>query len=1014
MQNFLKKYLTGIAFFLIVLCVATTVDKISYLKVEGQSASVLSVLTTDAKPASGYAWNDNVGWINFGTGTSQIEGRVYVSNNKLYGYAWGENVGWISMNCENDNSCGDSDYAVTQSNSNGILTGYAWGENIGWINFAPDGGGVTVTTNLSGPNTLSGYAWGENIGWVSFSGTTDDAGTYGVSTDWIKPSTGAGTVVTVVTINNCNFEYSEWDTCVNGEQTRTITPDPANCDNIADAGPAIQTCTEVASTTATSTATTTLPIATSTIGITIDTSTSTVLVGEKFQFIATVTGTTTNNDVIWTITPVETIIDNFYGTISETGLYTAPDHVVNVTIIAKAKADTTKIATINVDVRLLPLGPIEIAITPATSTILANETLKLSATINGLAADSIVDWSITPIETIIDNFYGTISETGLYTAPDRAVNVTIVAKAKADVLKIATAEITVKLYTIVDGFIFNNNQELGDRSDDVANLQNRLKQEGFYGGLVGGYFGTATESALKDYQKNVGLTQTGKLDTETRTKLNIKTASVDVSPAILLPGESLRIKSVNWSANSEVTVSLHSDPIILGTLRADTNGNIDGSFDLPSDATPGEHTIQLDGTALNGSARTLSFNITVNEKSTVIPITDTTIEPGTEGETDSSSSEGGGSSRTSRVVEEIVSALNVSKLVTENVAVLGTTTEKIILAAQKIVESPTGSVVTKTITTAGVVGGGIAASSVFAVNGTVMADLLFLPFRLWGLLLSALGLKKRNRPWGTAYDSITKQPLDPAYVTLTRLDNKEENTSITDLDGRYGFLVHPGKYILSANKTNYTFPSKKLLGKTEDTLYTNLYFGEEIDITVEGAVISKNIPLDPIKFDWNEFVKGQKKLMKFYSKREKVMRIITDWVFRIGFVVSLISLFLVSAPYNLIIFGMYLVLSALRRYGLKTKALGHLTDKNGDPLSYAIIRAFDSELNVEITNKVADKIGRYYCLVNKGKYYVKVEKKNDDESYSLIYTSPVIDAKDGIINKDFVCDTAPVDSSKKV
>jgi hypothetical protein len=52
---------------------------------------------------------------------------------------------------------------------------------------------------------------------------------------------------------------------------------------------------------------------------------------------------------------------------------------------------------------------------------------------------------------------------------------------------------------------------------------------------------------------------------------------------------------------------------------------------------------------------------------------------------------------------------------------------------------------------------------------------------------------------------------------------------------------------------------------------------------------------------------------------------------------------------------------------------------------------------------VADKYGRYYCLVPKGKYYVKIEKKNADASYTLVHTSAIIDAsKNGIIKKKFL------------
>ena len=338
---------------------------------------------------------------------------------------------------------------------------------------------------------------------------------------------------------------------------------------------------------------------------------------------------------------------------------------------------------------------------------------------------------------------------------------------------------------------------------------------------------------------------------------------------------------------------------------------------------------------------------------------------------------------------------SLSEIVEVNALVdaINSGTKKLFTGAKLIFESQTGGTVTKVVATVGVLSGGLAATS--------LIDLASMPFRLWGLLLSIFGLKKRNRPWGTVYDSVTKQPIDPAYVTLKNISTGEENTSITDLDGRYGFLVTPGKYILSASKTNYTFPSQKMQGQMEDAMYNNLYFGEELLLEGDSLLINKNIPIDPIKFDWNEFVKGKKKLMKFYSKRERVIRLITDWTFRVGFVVSVASIFLVPAPYNLIIFGLYLLLAIVRKFGLKFKALGTLLEKDGSPLSFAIIRVFDAELKVQITNKVADKIGRYYCLVPKGKYFVKIEKKNDDESYSEIFTSEPFDASNGIIRKSF-------------
>jgi len=61
------------------------------------------------------------------------------SGNALYGWAWSSNIGWVSLNCEDLNVCGQSDYRVSIDPSTGKLGGYAWSSNIGWINFAPIG-----------------------------------------------------------------------------------------------------------------------------------------------------------------------------------------------------------------------------------------------------------------------------------------------------------------------------------------------------------------------------------------------------------------------------------------------------------------------------------------------------------------------------------------------------------------------------------------------------------------------------------------------------------------------------------------------------------------------------------------------------------------------------------------------------------------------------------------------------------------------------------------------------------
>jgi len=296
-------------------------------------------------------------------------------------------------------------------------------------------------------------------------------------------------------------------------------------------------------------------------------------------------------------------------------------------------------------------------------------------------------------------------------------------------------------------------------------------------------------------------------------------------------------------------------------------------------------------------------------------------------------------------------------------------------------------------------------TSVLGMTGK-FADILLLPARIWSWLLSFFGLRKRNRPWGTVYDSITKQPLDPAYVTLSNQNGEEIATSITDIDGRYGFLVAPGIYTLKAQKTNYVFPSEKLKGKTSDELYPNLYFGEQIELKEKEGIVARNIPMDSVNFDWNEFAKKDHKVMHMYSKFDPILVRISDVFFYVGLVVSIFAFYVLPAPYNTIIFVLYIVMLVLRTLGLRPRFNGRVIDRQtGKPLSFAIVRVKSPELEQfgqsEIAKRVCDAWGRYYLLVPIGTYVITVEQKSADGSYSHVFTSPEFKARKGIINKTF-------------
>jgi len=330
--------------------------------------------------------------------------------------------------------------------------------------------------------------------------------------------------------------------------------------------------------------------------------------------------------------------------------------------------------------------------------------------------------------------------------------------------------------------------------------------------------------------------------------------------------------------------------------------------------------------------------------------------------------------------------------------VLGST---IATQTEKILENPVVNATAQSGSVLGVTTATLSLSTLLFVNPITFAEIIFIPSRLWILLLTFLGIRKKNRPWGTVYDSVTKQPLDPVYLVLEDLEGKEIATCITDLDGRYGFLVEPGTYRLKARKTNYEFPSKKLAGKSEDEIYNNLYFDGVIELK-EGEVINKNIPMDPLKFDWNEFIKKDKKMLKFFSNRQVIVQKIADVLFVAGFIFSAAVLIVHENTFNTIVFIVYILLFILRGIVLKKKIFGNVKEKDSDkPLPFAVLKVYYANSDNEITRKVANQDGKYYCLVPNGEYYTKIENKNPDESYSLIHTSNPIEVNNGYIAKKF-------------
>jgi hypothetical protein len=298
----------------------------------------------------------------------------------------------------------------------------------------------------------------------------------------------------------------------------------------------------------------------------------------------------------------------------------------------------------------------------------------------------------------------------------------------------------------------------------------------------------------------------------------------------------------------------------------------------------------------------------------------------------------------------------------------------------KFVNSPLGSIITKAIAAVGLITVILIPLIAFLAS-TSLADMWLL---LAGFLLSAFGLKEKNRSWGIVYDSVTKRPLNAAHVFLIDLETgKISEDAITDSYGRYRFKTSPGRYGIETRKTDYTSPSKKMEGKS-------------FDIRSKDEVIVKNIPMDSLSFNWSRFVKERMDASMFI--KAKIMQFILNALFIIGIIFAIIAGVFAPAYYNLVILGIYL-LYCVSIFIFKEQRYGALVEEGTNlPLSFAIINIYRQGENNPLVRKVADKYGMYFAQVPGGKYYLTVDKKNNDESYTEVLRTEAMEIKDGVIN----------------
>lgn len=189
---------------------------------------------------SGWAWNDEVGWITFFWGDSTADpiatstyssvcntyglycGVQVLSNGDFRGYAWNDMIGWISFNCVDLGVCGTSGYKTATSWRAVAATGYL--------------DSATLDTGVASGTQLNSVTWqgslnGIGSGAVSFqfAGSNSSSGPWSFKgPDGTASTTYIGPPATPIPITNYSayniYRYFRYRVILASDLTQTVSP----------------------------------------------------------------------------------------------------------------------------------------------------------------------------------------------------------------------------------------------------------------------------------------------------------------------------------------------------------------------------------------------------------------------------------------------------------------------------------------------------------------------------------------------------------------------------------------------------------------------------------------------------------------------------------------------------------------------------------------------------------------------------------------------------------------------
>ncbi len=247
-----------------------------------------------------------------------------------------------------------------------------------------------------------------------------------------------------------------------------------------------------------------------------------------------------------------------------------------------------------------------------------------------------------------------------------------------------------------------------------------------------------------------------------------------------------------------------------------------------------------------------------------------------------------------------------------------------------------------------------------------------------------LRLRKR-KPWGRVINHLTGRPIEGAVVKI--LDTgfrKVKETQVTDKEGRFGFLVAPGSYLIQVLRSGF--------GEKETPIFqvADLNHSPNLEISLEALHIG--------------LAEYALRTARFWHWLNLFLDRLSPFTITIGTIASILSALIAPTMLNYAILALYALLILLMTVvkNIAVRSFGRVLSRvTAAPVPLAVVRLYDVKKNWLIGTHVTDESGRFRFLINPGEYYVTAVK-ND---FSPFTSQPSNFSKSTLLNFDIKLDS---------